>query len=180
MARFEEERSKLATIRKHLFKIRGKCCERCGEGGGIEAHHKIALADGGTNDTDNLVLLCHSCHHSEWHNKCEGNMTFEEFMKRPTLKEFHAIHKGMIENPDISYPMALAIIESIRGFKASCIDTSDRPKTKVAMVDIEGDAPETDTPSRRFLSSVVESTPFVEGQIAERTSSSLQYKKSKR
>lgn len=30
-----------------------------------EVHHKIALADGGTNEDENLEALCHRCHSAE-------------------------------------------------------------------------------------------------------------------
>lgn len=177
MAGYEEERSKLASVKKRLLKLRGKCCERCGEGEGIEAHHKIALSNGGTNDVSNLVLLCHSCHRNEWHKRCEGNMTFDEFMESPTLKEYQAIHKGMIENPDVPYPVALAIIEGIRKFRRSCGDLSDDPKAGVSkhLKDAK------DIPNDGFLSSVVGSVLQTEiEQDAERTSSSLQHRKARR
>lgn len=32
------------------------------KGYGGEVHHKVPLADGGTNDASNLTLLCQSCH----------------------------------------------------------------------------------------------------------------------
>lgn len=33
---------------------------KCTQGG--QVHHKVPLCDGGTEDIDNLVLLCESCH----------------------------------------------------------------------------------------------------------------------
>ena len=54
-----------------LYRFRYKCC-RCGRrpsgylGGGLDAHHYIAVTDGGSDDIENFVLLCHDCH-KEWH-----------------------------------------------------------------------------------------------------------------
>lgn len=55
-------------------------CELCYEKGILvpveEVHHKVPLAEGGTNDGSNLISLCHSCHariHAErgdrWHRQ---------------------------------------------------------------------------------------------------------------
>ncbi len=41
-------------------------CEQCLDNGVIvpvdEVHHKLPLAEGGTNDFENLISLCKSCH----------------------------------------------------------------------------------------------------------------------
>ena len=37
-------------------------CEMCGESTALEAHHKVPLSLGGTNDAANIILLCHDCH----------------------------------------------------------------------------------------------------------------------
>ena len=37
-------------------------CQRCGEPGRLEVHHRRKVADGGTDDLDNLVTLCRGCH----------------------------------------------------------------------------------------------------------------------
>lgn len=43
-------------------------CEQCGEPyttrASLITHHKTRLADGGTNDLDNLEMLCQNCHKS--------------------------------------------------------------------------------------------------------------------
>jgi len=47
-------------------------CELCEKEGRLvpveEVHHKVPLAQGGTNDFDNLMSLCHACHNAI-HNK---------------------------------------------------------------------------------------------------------------
>jgi len=56
----------------------------------IDVHHIVPLADGGSNDEDNLIVLCHSCH-EEWHAHCEdGKTTFSEWMSRTPSKLYAA------------------------------------------------------------------------------------------
>ena len=47
-------------------------CEMCERGGKLVpatlVHHKRKLSDGGTNDNENLMSLCHACH-SYYHAK---------------------------------------------------------------------------------------------------------------
>lgn len=48
-------------------------CEICGESAALEAHHKKPLVLGGTNDSDNIILVCHDCHKNEHkynHSEC--------------------------------------------------------------------------------------------------------------
>lgn len=56
----------------------GHRCEGCGAAAGDESertgrpmklvvHHRIRVKDGGTDDPENLVLLCDDCHHTEHH-----------------------------------------------------------------------------------------------------------------
>lgn len=53
--------SKARTVKKQLIRDR-KCCERCGSEENLEVHHITKIKDGGTNDLDNLLLLCKDCH----------------------------------------------------------------------------------------------------------------------
>ena len=53
-------------------------CVRCGKPGRLEVHHKTKIADGGSDDLENLEALCRKCHfrahkrrirdpeHAEW------------------------------------------------------------------------------------------------------------------
>lgn len=54
-----------ARNRQHRFeRARGRC-ESCGialEPGAWECDHLVALRDGGTNEVDNLRILCRPCH----------------------------------------------------------------------------------------------------------------------
>lgn len=67
------QRTRAAYAKAHPF------CEQCLKEGRLtpveQVHHKIPLSEGGTNDWDNLMSLCASCHariHAKrgdrWHN----------------------------------------------------------------------------------------------------------------
>lgn len=45
----------------------GNQCARCPATKGLKVHHRVRVADGGTDDPENLELLCHSCHEREHH-----------------------------------------------------------------------------------------------------------------
>lgn len=47
------------------YKQEHESCEKCGSKDGIEVHHKIPIAKGGTNTEDNLISLCYECHKNE-------------------------------------------------------------------------------------------------------------------
>jgi len=61
-------------LKERLVKLRGTCCERCGFPNTkiLNVHHKIRKADGGTNDIDNLELICPNCHAEEHYGKHLG------------------------------------------------------------------------------------------------------------
>lgn len=64
----EHDRKKAALNRSanykkgRLIEERGGRCQQCGANAPLIAHHVIALAQGGTNDDENLMLVCKSCH----------------------------------------------------------------------------------------------------------------------
>ena len=37
-------------------------CEKCGASSGLEWHHLILFSEGGTDDPENLAVLCNTCH----------------------------------------------------------------------------------------------------------------------
>jgi len=62
------------------FLVAHPLCEKCREAGRLtaatEVHHILPLAHGGTNDEQNLMALCKSCHSritaesgDRWHNR---------------------------------------------------------------------------------------------------------------
>lgn len=40
-------------------------CAKCGSKESLQIHHILPLSEGGQNNIDNLILLCHSCHQKE-------------------------------------------------------------------------------------------------------------------
>ena len=48
-------------------RARDRVCVRCGGTEGLQVHHRIPLAAGGTNALDNLELRCRRCHHDARH-----------------------------------------------------------------------------------------------------------------
>lgn len=50
------------TQRKRIFQRDGNVCCKCGSKTRLEAHHITPVVYGGTDDDENLITLCHSCH----------------------------------------------------------------------------------------------------------------------
>jgi hypothetical protein len=52
------------ALKKRLVLNRGGCCQRCGYSNIdiLVVHHIIRRSDGGTDDLDNLELVCPTCH----------------------------------------------------------------------------------------------------------------------
>lgn len=55
------------ALKIRLIELRGAKCERCpySKVKILHVHHKIRRADGGSNDIDNLELVCPNCHSEE-------------------------------------------------------------------------------------------------------------------
>lgn len=49
-------------VRNELRARAGNQCERCGCSGPFAAHHVTPVSEGGTNELENLMLLCWPCH----------------------------------------------------------------------------------------------------------------------
>ncbi|KKU44467.1 MAG: hypothetical protein UX60_C0004G0006 [Berkelbacteria bacterium GW2011_GWA2_46_7] len=54
--------------RSMAFARYGRKCRKCGKKKYLQVHHKTPLSAGGTNDLDNLTILCSWCH-GKVHNK---------------------------------------------------------------------------------------------------------------
>lgn len=54
--------------RDEVFAYKGKKCAVCGKTEGLEIHHVKPLANGGTNDFNNLLVVCRE-HHDQLHMK---------------------------------------------------------------------------------------------------------------
>lgn len=85
--------------RRRLYRRAGDRCERCGicEADGLDTervrnqpflpiHHVVRVVDGGTDDDENLVVLCNPCHR-EWHGLAWRYLTHDEWMKIPPYRE---------------------------------------------------------------------------------------------
>lgn len=59
-------------------------CRKCYRRECLTIHHIQMVMDGGTNDPDNLILLCSACH-QEWHlvNDQWRDLEFEEWLDIP-------------------------------------------------------------------------------------------------
>lgn len=77
--------------RKEIFKIKSKKCHICGDTEFLEIHHLIALKNGGTNDINNLLVLCQKCHKLV-HNKIHKNTSKNG---RPKVIEFEDAEKHL-------------------------------------------------------------------------------------
>ena len=68
-----EVRKEAVKLRTQIILVRGSRCEECEQkfyypfGRMVRLHHKIKICDGGTNNDENLLVLCASCH-SKIHN----------------------------------------------------------------------------------------------------------------
>lgn len=74
------------VLKLKLAKERGSCCERCGEDNFyvLEVHHIVEKAKGGTDDPDNLELLCGNCHNE--HHRGWGDM--DDYIKQYKLEKW--------------------------------------------------------------------------------------------
>jgi hypothetical protein len=53
-------------LRPFVFKRDKPICQHCGSTQNLEIDHIIPLARGGTNDPDNLQVLCKKCNQRKW------------------------------------------------------------------------------------------------------------------
>jgi hypothetical protein len=58
----KERQTLSGSARTAFIEKRGNRCERCGGDENLTIHHKQALENGGTNDENNLLVLCETCH----------------------------------------------------------------------------------------------------------------------
>lgn len=105
MSRTEKLRKEFSSsVRRNFIKDTNKStiCHKCGshEGKSINIHHVIPLADGGTNDYNNLVPLCNHCHR-DWHT-IEGLIDFDRWMGAiPRYEDMVKMFMFIEENEDI-------------------------------------------------------------------------------
>ncbi len=59
-------------IREEVFRRYHDCCADCGSMFDLTVHHKLPLSQGGTNDIENLILICKDCHEARHDRKFFG------------------------------------------------------------------------------------------------------------
>lgn len=70
---YKKQKVTWEDVRQKVFEKYGHKCVRCGSIEQIEVHHKIPLKDGGTNDIDNLIPICRSCHQNVHNRKFDAS-----------------------------------------------------------------------------------------------------------
>ncbi len=82
-------RDQLLVEARHRCTI---CAEKC-----FELHHIIEQADGGTDDINNLIVLCPNCHQHRYHRS--GEFTRDQLrLYKQGLKEQNEVEKRVLQN----------------------------------------------------------------------------------
>ena len=118
--------SEFDSNRRILLK-QHKCCEKCGRTIGLEVHHKIPIIEGGTDNIDNLQVLCGICHNevhkynrSELIKKGQEKARHKEYEFLISRYEFYIQLQKLLdsgENPDIMDILDIIDNLPIRGYK---------------------------------------------------------------
>jgi len=106
------------------------CSERC-----FEIHHIVERADGGTDDPDNLLVLCPNCHQHRYHRHNEFTRD-QLLLYKANLKEFAEIERRLLQNLEdlrasIAEKSAAEVEQELKREldEASClIDPNRRPR----------------------------------------------------
>lgn len=97
------------NVKEYIRFRDGFKCRHCHRKGGpnvrLEVHHIIRRCDGGTDRPDNLVTLCHECHHDVHHNGFTLRMpkggykapTFMGIMRMVLTERLKAKYGNMVE-----------------------------------------------------------------------------------
>jgi len=89
MAINQKARDQLLVEAGHRCTI---CSEKC-----FEIHHIIEQADGGTDDPENLIVLCPNCHQHRYHRS--GEFTRDQLrLYKTNLKDRNEIEKRLLLN----------------------------------------------------------------------------------
>jgi hypothetical protein len=69
------------TTSRRATLARDKHCQKCGTADHLEVHHIKERVYGGTDELDNLIALCETCH-AEW-TWCQPPVAFDAWLKLP-------------------------------------------------------------------------------------------------
>ncbi|MBQ2746059.1 MAG: HNH endonuclease [Lachnospiraceae bacterium] len=93
------------SVKRKLLLFWEDKCAVCGKQDYLEFHHLIAKEKGGTDEYDNLIVLCGCCHaavHGRKYNEnkpnCNTSISYEE--AKPILEEYFANKIGAKETKD--------------------------------------------------------------------------------
>ena len=93
------------SVKRKLLLCWEDKCAVCGKQDYLEFHHLIAKEKGGTDEYDNLIVLCGCCHaavHGRKYNEnkpiCNTSISYEE--AKPILEEYFANKIGAKETKD--------------------------------------------------------------------------------
>ena len=93
------------ATKNKLEKCWSNRCAICGGNDYLEVHHLIAKSAGGTDDYDNLILLC-ACCHATVHNKAYNpsnyhqNTSIDYESAKPVLAQYFANEIGARETKE--------------------------------------------------------------------------------
>ncbi len=81
---------------KRVFEIKKLyfgCCSQCGSYKNLHVHHKIPLGRGGSNNIENLILLCENCHKKAHNTDSFIDKNFSQAFGEKIKKISYAIDK---------------------------------------------------------------------------------------
>jgi hypothetical protein len=89
MAIAKAVRDRLLVKARHRCTI---CAEKC-----FEIHHIVEQSEGGSDESDNLIVLCPNCHQHRYHRS--GEFTRDQlYLYKQGLKESNEIEKRVLQN----------------------------------------------------------------------------------
>lgn len=81
-----------------------QCCKGKKKDSKLEVHHIIFRSQGGSDEEDNLITLCHTCHYSLHHGKQKLNLKGKKKGQLKHATQMNSIRKHLLERV---YPNAI-------------------------------------------------------------------------
>ena len=100
-------------------------CSICGCNEEIDVHHKIPIKDGGTNEIENLIAVCRTCHEELHHFKLSTVRVTPSDKYGKDIKRRHKFKKGYILLQAISKKYKLKIQYKTHNYNSS-VETNER------------------------------------------------------
>ena len=88
-------------------------CVKCGREHNLHVHHIISRLDGGSNDLNNLITNCSTCHR-EWEivEDSMKNISYEEWLLLPNLSMMIVVLYKLPDLDDLTLSQVRVIIEN--------------------------------------------------------------------